>query len=604
MAFTRTQMVAAVAGTLSLAVLTGCPASPAGTTPSPAASASMAPSVAPSAAASMAATTTPSAAASSSVAPSVAPSAAGSADPSALPSPVGPPPSGEKVIVSGNVYDEEGATVDGALVTVKSLVDSVPYTATASTSQGSWVVNNVPEGANVEIIATKGGWTSRRRVGSFQKQATGKRNVIDFGAAGGKSDSNDDDPTGEAYFISDYPEIVSTEPKTDATGVDNQKLSFKIRLSEALDEDSRDTLVQALTILPANAEANGAALAASKDLETLEDDNEADGVDGIALTDYEYKIEEGSTFLGNSDRDVTATWNAEGTELTFAFDATLLADDNDEAKYQAVLVSQGTAADDLIEDEDGNQLGTNNDGSLKNYPAKDSLISNAFKEIDLSADDAAGASKIGENNWVSTHDSAANWEIKRDEVDPKLTAVDVSKDVDGDFRIELTFSEGMAAFNGDSAGASDITDLRDLENNFRFALGDKVGDTEDVDLSDKPTLTGGPGGRIIDARAGGNFTTAGSFGDDDAELEDDFTFLNASVNTVAANIDAVATPGQILVEVDDNNPNTVFIWIKDRANLFANKASEIKAYVDSVADPAGNAISDNDAEKNQVRGTI
>ena len=603
MAFTRTQMVAAVAGTLSLAVLTGCPASPAGTgTPSTAPSASSTmPSTAPSTAApTTAPTVAPSAAASSSAAPSAAPSGTGSAAPTPAASASAPPPSGKVVIVSGNVYDEDGASVDGSLVTVKSLDASVPYTATATTSQGSWVVNNVPEGANVEVIATKGGWTSRRRVGSFQQLATGKKNLVNFGAAGGKSGTNDDDPTGEAYFISDYPEIVSTDPMTDATGVDNQKLSFKLRLSEAMDEDSRDTLTQSLTILPANTEANGTALATTKDLETLEDDDEADGVGGIALADYAYKIEEGSTFLGNSDRDVTATWNAEGTELTFSFDATLLADDNDEAKYQAVLVSQGTAADDQIEDEDGNQLGTNNDGSLKAYPAKDSLISNAFKESDLSADDTV-TTKIGEANWASTHDSAANWEIKRDEVDPKLTAVDVSKDVDGDFRIELTFSEGMAAFNGTSSGAADLTDLRDLENNFRFALGDKVGDTEDINLSDKPTLATN---RKIDARAGGTHTTAGSFGDDDTELEDDFTFLNASVNAVAANIDAVATAGEILVEVDDNNPNTVFVWIKDRANLFANKASEIKAYVDSVSDPAGNAISDNDAEKNQVRGTI
>ena len=620
MAFTRTQMVAAVAGTLSLAVLTGCPANPTATgTPAPGASASAAPAAAGSTAPTTApaATAAPTAAPSASMAPSTAPSGTGSAGPSVAPSASAPAPSGDKVIVSGNVYDEEGATVDGALITVKSLDTSVPYTATATTSQGSWVVNNVPEGANVEVVATKGGWTSRRRTASFQKQATGRKNIVNFGAAGGNASTDAEDATGESYFISDYPEIASTEPKTDATGVDSQKLSFKLRVSEPLDEDSRDTLKDSLTILPANTEARGATLASNFDLETGEDDDASDGTSGFTVTGvnaggFGYSIREGSTFLGNSDRDVTATWNAEGTELTFSFDATLLSDDNDEAKYQAVLLSQGTATENKIEDEDGNQLGTDSDGDLKGYPAANVIIANTFREIDLSAADTVtggATTDRGEVNWATTHDSAVNWEIKRDETDPKLTAVDVSDDVDGDFRIELTFSEGMAAYNNTTTGAYDQTGIEDgLQANFRFSIGDKPGDTEDVDLSDGTVtnITTVPVTTVV----------ADRLGNDDSEMEKRYSFDQALVQNnqstedggittdVTSVDDADLTAGEIYVEVDEDNPNTVFVWIKDRPNYFDSKVSEIKAYIDTVKDPAGNSISDNDAEDNQVRASI
>lgn len=612
MAFSRTQMVAAVAGTLSLAVLTGCPATPptGPGTPAPGASTSAVPSAgAPSTAPSGSAgpSTTPS----GSTAPSTGPS--GSADPSTAPSATtsAPPPSGKTVIVSGKVYDEEGATVDGALVTVKSLNTSVPYEATATTTQGSWVVNNVPEGANVEIIVTKDGWTSRRRTDSFQGEAQ-EQNVVDFGAAGGNANNNSKDPEGESYFISDYPEIASTEPVTDATGVDNQKLTFKLKLSETLDEDARDVLVNSLTILPANEEAKGSGLTGDAiDIETAEDSNAADGVAAIDLDDadfdgYGYTIEEGSTFLGNSDRDVSATWNADGTELTFSFDATLIADDSDEAKYQAVLVSQGDEADDLIEDEDGNQLGTNHDGDLSGYPDEGMIIANVFKEVDLSAvDDTDGYNNRGESNWGSTHDTAVNWEIKRDDTDPKLTRVNVAENVDGDFRIELEFSEGMAAYNGTSIGDYDKAGFEDLRANFRFALGEDVGDTEDVDLGDDDTPT------VISTIAMGD-----KLGDVNGELENELTFDNGLVQEhVAAedgdedddvsNVDdADLAGGEIFVEVDDNNPTKVFIWIKDRPNYFDNKVSEIKAYIEGVEDPAGNAISENDAEDSQVRASI
>ena len=56
----------------------------------------------------------------------------------------------------------------------------------ATSADGSWVVNNVPEGVNVEVVASKQGWTSRRRVASFQASAN-ERRMMDFGTPGSQT---------------------------------------------------------------------------------------------------------------------------------------------------------------------------------------------------------------------------------------------------------------------------------------------------------------------------------------------------------------------------------------------------------------------------------
>jgi hypothetical protein len=242
MAFSRKSMVASVAGSLSLAMLTGCPAPnapTASTSPSTAPSTST-PSTTPTGSPS-AGTTSPSPSATAST--TTQPGASGTASASPTVTTSAQPPSGKTTIVSGTVYDETGATVDGAVIKVNSLDTSVPYTATTTTSQGSWVVNSVPEGANVEIIATKDGWTSRRRVGSFQTQANVK-NIVDFG---GNSDA-----AGIAYFVSKFPEIASVDPGYDANNVDNTTVSYKLTLSEPLDATNQNRFANAIRLFPAN----------------------------------------------------------------------------------------------------------------------------------------------------------------------------------------------------------------------------------------------------------------------------------------------------------------------------------------------------------------
>jgi hypothetical protein len=244
MAFSRKLKVASVAGSLSLAMLTGCPAAtPGGTlTPSNAPGSSTTPASTLPASTTPASTTpgTPGSTTPASTTPASTTPGSTAGPSTAVSAPVA---SGATVVVGGKVYDEAGATVDGAVITVNSLLASAPYTATVTASQGSYVLNAIPAGVNLEIVATKDNWTSRRRVASFQADNK-NNNTVDFGGT--------QDAPGTAYFISKYPEIASTNPIYDATNVDNSTVSYQITLSEPLDSTNQSRFANSLRLIPAD----------------------------------------------------------------------------------------------------------------------------------------------------------------------------------------------------------------------------------------------------------------------------------------------------------------------------------------------------------------
>lgn len=132
------------------------------------------------------------------------PASSGTATPTSTPDrgrpaePSAPPDPRRLESVIGTVYDERGVVVDEAVITVRSLDVSVPYRTTVTMKKGAYAVPDVPQGANIELLATRPGWTTRRRVGSFQQQVTHVGpDVIDFGAP---LDAGPDapDPTGAA----------------------------------------------------------------------------------------------------------------------------------------------------------------------------------------------------------------------------------------------------------------------------------------------------------------------------------------------------------------------------------------------------------------------
>jgi hypothetical protein len=636
MAFSRNSMVATVAGSLSIALLAGCPTTttPPVATPTPGTGT---PTVAPTMAPSMAPTNGPTAA------PTTPTGSPGASTVPTTPASA-PAPTGKTTIVGGNVYDEAGATVDGAVVKVNSLDTSVPYTASTTTASGSYVVNNVPEGANVEIIVSKDGWTSRRRVGSFQTQSTIK-NEVNFG--GNATNTNGTADAGQAYFISKYPEITAVDPVYDASNVSWQSVSYKMTLSEALDDVNRRRFEDAVRLFPANSYAvpendNSTTVAAvfsgatgpslggqNPQAFNLKDQKLTVGSANSSLdrmveptmvvagslysapttpnhansgatpdqVPWDYAIKKGTLFLDDSTTRAAITWNADFTQATLTFAAPLIADRTNNAKYQVGLVAP--SATDKIVDKDNNQLGTDSTGSLQNYPAVGRLIHGTVRQPDLALNQATSAGM----RWIQTHQDAALFSTEVDSKDPKLTSVAYTKNLGASSRFEFTFDEPMAAYNGRSGGHVH-TALRD-GSFLRFttiAVSDRAGGTKNVNLKG----TSGSGNLVVT-------TTNASFGNSSTYEKEhalagpnanQFPVGLANYGTAVATAEGANAAGTYLVTIDPRNPKTVFVYVLNVQNMFTTNVTELKARVEGISDPAGNSIKSADADNNQLGGSI
>jgi len=591
MAFTRTNLAAAIAGTLSLTMLTGCPGTnPANTgTPSgaPTAGASTpATNASPSAAASPAASTTPAA----------SPSAAATGTGTPAPVTSSKPASGKTVVVSGTVYSEEGAKLDGVVVKVTSLDANQPYNGSQTTSQGSYVFNDVPEGVKVEVSVTKDGYTTRTQVESFQALNTNK-NVLDFGGT----------DTGKAFFISKYPEIVMTTPAEDDTNVDNSTISVKVTLSEALDEDNKRRFEDALMLLPGDKDATADTGASSYDLEDTNNtlngslQNGAGATLGMALnkSNFKYTIGKSVLFLEDSATRASITWSSDNKEATLTFNAPLMASSNDPAKYNIALSYNSS---DVIKDKDNNQLGTAQAASSLStkYSTAGEIITNAFKKKDL-----ATSSSTAFGRWDDTHDNAATFEVKEDDTAPTLQGVTIST-VGNDSRYELSFNEPIAAFDGTASGYSWFkTSPTDPLGAFTFAVG-KSGKLKDVDLK---------GGSDIKAEVITSGTTGASstltdrvpattkLGASGTGAEEEFRLSSMNLWTGTR---ASAPTGANVVEVDSKDAKKLLIYTVGRkvSDLFDTEMVELKARVELMKDPAGNAINKATADRNVVTGRI
>ena len=465
------------------------------------------------------------------------------------------PPNVTRVVVSGTVQDEEGAPVDAATVVIRSLDARFPYERTTTTAAGAYVFNDVPEGVVLELAATKPGWTRRVKVQSFQALA-GLSNTVNFN---------------QAHFISNSPEIVSTSPEHRANDVDATSVQYRLTLSEALNETNRRRFENALRMFPANAAAQ-----AGGDAPT-----DLDGsTDTAAPVPGGYGIRKGSVFLDDADTRATVSWNAAGNEATLRFNAPLAASSSARAKYQMALV---TSEGGVIEDADGNQLGERSLASGSEH-----LILEAFKRGTLPATISSPAKA-----WQETHDNVSTFELAQDTTAPRLTGVALSKLSSGIGRIELTFSEPMAAFNGTSAGFSDPiftnkangfaaslnNDPSQSElNRFTFMVGQKVGDMSAMMLDGTLDASVGSGGLV-------NAATHRLAGDD---AKSEFAFMAGT---------------GVMLSVDAKDPRRVFLSVPS-AELFASSLSEIKVRVEGIRDPAGNNISGTDADAHVVTGVL
>lgn len=499
-------------------------------------------------------------------------------EPSPSPIPVDPT---KKIVVSGMVYGADGAALTGVVVRARSLAAQAPYEAEVKTDTGSYVLNGVPSGANLEITATKAGWTSRRRVGAFDG-TTEEGNHFDFGARPGTTS------TAAAFHLSPFPEVVGTSPATNGEDVDPTKVRIRLELSEGLDAENRARFARALRLLPANDAANGGAAGTTTDLAVGEDDGypRAVTVDGNAAV-APYALRAGSTFMNDPTRAATVVWDGEGKAAMLTFDAPLLASAEEACAYQLGLVSGGD--DQRIRDAEGNQLGTDATGSHTAYPAAGDLVLGAFKARRLRLNDVPGLTAgTKAAAWAATHDDVIRFEVAKDEQAPSLLGVRAVY-IGDETRLELSFDEPMGVFNGTTGAfiAASLGDSADDLANFSFAVDESADELTDRGLDGEDDAI------EVDPRA------VASWGGD-GERRKEFRFAAGAFAASRAG----AAAGSVVVEIDDRDPRKVWVAIVGKPRFFHPSAAAIRARVEGVADPAGNAVRAKAADAQLPIGTL
>lgn len=581
MAFSRKVIVAAFAGSISLAMAAGCAPAP-GTagTPSTAPStgtASSAPSSTPT-------SSTPSTGASG--------TASATPTPAAVPSPSNLTPT----TVTGTVYDEKGATVDGATVEVKSLNASNPFDSTVNVTSGNYVVNNVPAGVSLQITVTKSNYTNRSRVVSLLPLSSGQANTIDFGSSG---TVNTNDTSGAAYFISQYPEIDSVTPADQATGVSPTTYSYVLHLSAPLDATNQSRFANAIRVWPANdAAAPSASSGVAKLLNSVYTNTAGAGT-GQVPTDYPlstnagttgiYAINEGSVF-GNSDTTANVSWDSTGQTATLTFKAPLITSNSTTPRYQVGLALKANATP--IEDTNSKILGAKDSSAPGNISTStsDQLVLYAFKSPSLAVafstttDSRINAAPSLSNEWAQTHENVSYFDLAEDNTAPTLTAVSGGL-VGSQSRILLTFSEPMAAYDGTDPLASVLgsgtyeymsggkTSANLTSSNYIFAFGKTTSDVNGVDLNstNKTQVTS-----FASIKPGSNDKTA--------------VYFSSSA---------------VKIDVDPTNPNVIRLTAQGSTDQISTDIGAVKVRVINIADPAGNTINDTNSTSSNVQtGTI
>lgn len=308
--------------------------------------------------------------------PKSSPSPKASGSPKPSPSPSQPILQLPTTVVAGMVRDEDGKPIDGVTVKVNSLELTYPFTTSTTAFDGSYVINNMPVGVNVEVITSKDGCTSRRRVGSFQATA-GQRNEFDFG----HPDAND---VGAPYFISRYLEIVK------ATFERPSDYHFRLQLSEPLDDQNRRRFEEAVQVLPANKDATGVDPFIGNFVETR-------APDGTVIGGRQGVIRKGTV---SGSKRVTTSWNDGGTEMTMNIPAALIRRIA-KGRYQLLLVSP--ASGERIVDKDDRALGLSDAGSWTDKIPANQLIRATFLRPDLTVS-SQQATPAG--RWSTTHTDA------------------------------------------------------------------------------------------------------------------------------------------------------------------------------------------------------
>lgn len=520
--------------------------------------------VTPSAAPSVAASATPGATAEPSA------SATSTAAPSAAPNYV-------TALLRGTVYDVDGKTVEKATVRVRSLDASRPFEATAETAAGKYAIPNVPVDTQIEVSATRPDWTTRTRIEALRNEVTGvtNRNVVNFGG-----NYDDVDPIGMAYFISDYPEIERVEPLNEATSQPNNRMNFKLILSERLDTVNQRRLSSAFMIVPNDQEALGeGAQLPSETATDVQSVTESELVGLFAgaspATTSAYRYRQNTGFL-NGAVISEFKWDADGRTATFSLDAPVKTGRDEEAEYAFLLVQQDK---DPIVDAQRLPLGMNEDNAF-GRTIRGEVLRNAVRQNEVSLD--RGRNDDAEERWAATHLSYTTFAVATDRTAPQLVSVlarrSFSEGATGSSdRVELTFSEPMIAFP--EIASKQLLSL----NNYILSAAPSQED------ADKRKL--GPNGKAVAVTSGSGF-----------ELARDAIAAEAGAVIGTNSALMSGSDGNYSVSLSVTNPRVVIIRMP--VGALPLDANVIKVYAgsdngapeaagQSITDPAGNSVQDN-----------
>lgn len=509
---------------------------------------------------------------------SVPPSPVASGAPGASAVPAGPGPSGSlgpprgypnAVRLRGRLFDEGGKPIDGARVRVRALQFDLWYDTTVATGRdGAYAIEDVPTGVNMEITASKEGFTERRRVAALPPRPDW--HTIEFGAAPGLPTDPDETP-GAPYYLSNRPEIVLISPDAEGTLPSGREVAFVLEVSEPLDEDNEARLAAALRLLPASAAAVPAGTSGqAPDLrDARRDDVDLDPAAG----DVAWAIRPGTRFPEGTGPAAEATWSGR-TRIRFRVPAVLVASGASEVRYQLALAAPPDG--ERIEDAFFHQLGTDADGDVNGYPAPGRLLHHVFREEDLQ--EAWEDREVGDaprDRWAAIHRDAARVVMARDDHPPALAAIDAGR-AGSDAAITLAFDEPMVAFDGTAAGhrGPGLAASAGGALAFTFALGETEADLAGVALDG--ALDGEDA--LIDART---ITYLGS-----EHVGRELAFLAETAVGTREN----APPGSVVVEPDPADPRRLRLLVVGRPFFFKG-AGAIKVRVAGFGDPAGNVRS-------------
>lgn len=381
---------------------------------------------------------------SASPAPQASPSAAApSAAPSAAASQL---PIANRVLLTGNVYDDNGAPVEGAKVEVTSTTHP-EINRTVEAFGGSYGIADVPAGAIVRLRVSKEGYTTREQLVEAVAVTYGadtNPNIRDFGGAG----------NGMFFALSQFPEIVSVEPANKATGVASNPLVVKFTLSNPLPSPDRLKFESLLRIR-------------------------------IPGPTGEQVIRVGTSYR---DRPATLTWDETGRVGTFTFEAPLVTYNASQAKV-TVGFDQTAPVDTWPKDNRGRRLGIDRAPLTAEGTGADvqdqmaPFFRNEMPTLPSTRPDQLGL-------WGLAHYTNISFNLYGNEERPRVVSVRGIEGSSGaNDRIVITFNKPMRGFPEAAAGVVNYHESVLRASNYRYLLGktEKRDDRERFEQGDPKT---------------------------------------------------------------------------------------------------------------------